>query len=101
MSTIQATFNAVIDAGLYDPRNITLENSEFMCFSLVRAREGKVITPTQAKEAQQAIQEYIGELTGEEYASNALQEVLEEAHLPSTAAYRMAIYLDWANRPYP
>ena len=101
MSTLQTTFNAVIEAGLYQPHDPQPTNLEFMCFSLKHARKGLVITTEQVKEAQQAIEEYISELTGEDYHCDALSDALDIASLPSTASHRTAIYLDWANRPYP
>jgi len=91
----------VIAAGLYQPHDPHSANLEFMCFSLDQARKKRVITTEQAKAAQQAIEEYISELTGKKYALDALQEGLAAASLPFTASHRTAIYLDWVNRPYP
>lgn len=98
MSTIQETFDAVIDAGIYG------RSFQFMCNALDVAVNTDVILPEEAASALSAIQGYLDALGYSKHGS--LAGALKHAGIIppcySHAAYVcLPIYRDWDNRPMP
>jgi len=100
---IQATFNRVIAAGLYQPRYSSTGASEFMCNALDNAEHREVITPKACATAKQAIGEYLlplqVPLSGGGYELPTLDMALSTSSLPYDFESRLAIYKNWKARP--
>lgn len=84
---VQDVFNRVIDAKFYS------EADDWMCASLMDARNRKLISRREYKQAR----DEIGDFLTSEYPT--LRWALEANGLPSDFESRLAIYRDWANRP--
>ena len=96
---IQEVFNKVIEKGYYN------EEDEFMCNSLAKAGIDGVISEEEFVVASDSVQDYLEELglwTGD-------TRITLEDGLSAISNYqekwlfheRLAIYLDWENRPQP
>lgn len=90
---VQDIFNRVIAAGLYGDGHGGA--CEYMCNSLGAASMRKIITRDECLLAQQAIRLYLQAVE----ESDTLRGALMTRDLPAHQEARLAIYLDWANRP--
>jgi len=93
MKTIQETFDAVIEAGLYyESVGQWPDLSPYMCSSLRVAAERWVITLQEARVARESIEAYLGD-------SPYLYSFLASKGLPNSPKDCLAVYKDWENRP--
>lgn len=84
---VQDVFNRVIDAKFYN------ESYDWMCLSLMDARDVKLISEKEYRQAREEIRAYLPP----KYLF--LRSVLEDNGLRGDFESRLAIYRDWANRP--
>ena len=84
---VQDVFNRVIDVGFYS------EAMDWMCVSLLNARDVGLISVSEHKQARGEIRAYLPS----KYLT--LEGALEANGLPCDFEFRLAIYRDWANRP--
>lgn len=96
---IQEIFNKVIEKGYYN------EEDEFMCHSLENAEMAGEISQEEYKKACDSIEEYLEEIGNWSNSGSITLQI----SLASLSGYkekwpfheRLAIYLDWENRPQP
>ena len=115
---LQEIFNAVIEAGHYPSKEPTKEDcrrtSNFMCESLVYVLDKGAITKEEWDKAKRAIRGYINTLaTGGNYypADKELPSLWSALFSAKIVEFRqyyseispilLAIYKNWAKRPYP
>lgn len=94
MRSIQEIFNAVIESGYYTEEKVQTFYSASMCLSLIFAKDREVITPEEKTRAQKEIDVYM-----QTSPSLFLVDNLKSSNLPYDFSSRLAIYLDWGNRP--
>ena len=90
MSEIQEILNKVIASGHYQG----LMGSRFMCWSLERAWEARIITLDERLLATNAIEEYIAHIP-----FSTLSAALNCSDKPFLDEDCLAVYKDWENRP--
>lgn len=101
MKTTQEIFNLAIAIGLYGknphqviqcPDGIERLSTPHMCFALISLEFSGQITFCEHYQAETEIQEYLANW-------GYLEEALRANDLPSNFQDRLAIYMDWENRP--
>lgn len=101
MRTTQEIFNLAISTGLYSdgvkryvecPDGIERLSTPHMCFALISLEFSGQITFCEHYQAETEIQEYLANW-------GYLEEALLSNDLPFSFKDRLAIYMDWENRP--
>lgn len=91
---IQNIFNKIIAAGLYGSTNESLKRSTYMCQALYIGYKQSVINIKEYHYAKKVISDYL-----ETSRCGFLHRALQLYDLPAGFPDRLAIYMDWRNRP--
>lgn len=91
MRTVQETFNAVIDAGLYGDGN------PWMCHALDDALAAKIISEDDWREALAEIKSYLE--PSRSLSLNGHLALMHRSVYYAKEHTNLNIYRDWANRP--